>query len=56
LPPEDVLARLLMSPNVIVTAHEAFFTHETMTDIAQATFANIAAWHAGTPRNVVPAA
>ncbi|HTH59918.1 MAG TPA: 2-hydroxyacid dehydrogenase [Paraburkholderia sp.] len=52
---DDVLARLLMFPNVIVTAHQAFFTREAMTEIAQTTLANIAAWQAGTPSNVVQA-
>jgi D-lactate dehydrogenase len=50
---DDVLARLLMFPNVIVTAHQAFFTREAMNEIAQTTLGNVAAWHGGTPRNVV---
>jgi len=54
---DDVLARLLMFPNVIVTAHQAFFTREAMNEIAQTTLGNVAAWLARTPRNVVvPAA
>lgn len=52
---DDVLARLLMFPNVIVTAHQAFFTREAMNEIAQTTLDNVAAWQAGTPRNVVQA-
>ncbi|MFM0629125.1 hypothetical protein PQR41_24325 [Paraburkholderia xenovorans] len=52
---DDVLARLLMFPNVIVTAHQAFFTREAMNEIAQTTLDNVAAWQAGTPRNVVRA-
>lgn len=52
---DDVLARLLMFPNVIVTAHQAFFTREAMSEIAQTTLANVAAWRNGTPRNVVRA-
>jgi D-lactate dehydrogenase len=52
---DDVLARLLMFPNVIVTAHQAFFTREAMNEIAQTTLANVAAWQAGTPRNAVHA-
>jgi D-lactate dehydrogenase len=50
---DDVLARLLMFPNVIVTAHQAFFTREAMNEIAQTTLGNVAAWLAGKPRNVV---
>jgi D-lactate dehydrogenase len=38
---------------VIVTAHQAFFTREAMSEIAQTTLGNVAAWRAGTPRNVV---
>jgi D-lactate dehydrogenase len=53
---DDVLARLLMFPNVIVTAHQAFFTREAMNEIAQTTLENVAAWQAGTTRNAVPAA
>jgi D-lactate dehydrogenase len=53
---DDVLARLLMFPNVIVTAHQAFFTREAMNEIAQTTLENVAAWQAGTPRNAVRAA
>jgi D-lactate dehydrogenase len=52
---DDVLARLLMFPNVIVTAHQAFFTREAMSEIAQTTLGNVAAWCDGKPRNVVSA-
>jgi D-lactate dehydrogenase len=52
---DDVLARLLMFPNVIVTAHQAFFTRDAMNEIARTTLGNVAAWHGGTPRNVVSA-
>jgi D-lactate dehydrogenase len=52
---DDVLARLLMFPNVIVTAHQAFFTREAMNEIAQTTLGNVAAWLSGAPRNVVTA-
>jgi D-lactate dehydrogenase len=52
---DDVLARLLMFPNVIVTAHQAFFTREAMNEIAQTTLDNVAAWSGGAPRNVVSA-
>ncbi|MDP9645092.1 2-hydroxyacid dehydrogenase [Paraburkholderia caledonica] len=52
---DDVLARLLMFPNVIVTAHQAFFTREAMNEIAQTTLDNVAACQTGVPRNTVPA-
>jgi len=50
---DDVLARLLTFPNVIITAHQAFLTREALAGIAQTTLANIAAWRAGTPVNRV---
>ena len=50
---DDVLARLLTFPNVIVTAHQAFLTHEALGAIAQTTLDNIARWAGGTPQNLV---
>ncbi|TDV14373.1 2-hydroxyacid dehydrogenase [Paraburkholderia caballeronis] len=50
---DDVLARLLMFPNVIVTAHQAFFTREAMNEIARTTLGNVAAWRDGATRNAV---
>ncbi len=38
---DDVLARLLTFPNVIVTSHQAFFTREAETSIAEVTLRNI---------------
>jgi D-lactate dehydrogenase len=38
---DDVLARLLTFSNVIVTGHQAFFTHEALTSIAETTLNNI---------------
>ncbi|MDU1889159.1 MAG: 2-hydroxyacid dehydrogenase [Dysgonomonas sp.] len=38
---DDVLARLLSFNNVIVTSHQAFFTKEAMSNIAQTTMGNI---------------
>jgi len=38
---DDVLARLLTFPNVLVTAHQGFFTHEALTNIAHTTLKNI---------------
>ncbi len=39
---DDVLARLLTFPNVIVTGHQAFFTSDALTCIAETTLQNIA--------------
>lgn len=50
---DDVLARLLTFPNVIVTAHQAFLTHEALGAIAQTTLDNIHAWASGMPQNLV---
>ncbi|UVE44146.1 2-hydroxyacid dehydrogenase [Pseudomonas chlororaphis] len=50
---DDVLARLLTFPNVIVTAHQAFLTREALAAIADTTLHNIAAWAAGAPCNLV---
>ncbi|AQZ34222.1 hydroxyacid dehydrogenase [Pseudomonas sp. LPH1] len=52
---DDTLARLLNFPNVIVTAHQAFLTHEALDAIARTTLDNIAAWLAGRPSNEVKA-
>jgi D-lactate dehydrogenase len=38
---DDVLARLLMFPNVLVTSHQAFFTAEAMNAIAHTTLQNV---------------
>lgn len=37
---DDVLARLLTFPNVVVTAHQGFFTREAMEAIAETTLSN----------------
>ncbi|XSS61732.1 2-hydroxyacid dehydrogenase [Pseudomonas sp. B11] len=50
---DDVLARLLTFPNVIVTAHQAFLTREALAAIADTTLHNIASWIAGQPQNLV---
>lgn len=38
---DDVLARLMTFPNVLVTSHQAFFTHEALESIAATTLDNI---------------
>jgi D-lactate dehydrogenase len=50
---DDVLARLLTFPNVVITAHQAFLTKEALGAIAQTTLDNISAWAAGSPQNEV---
>lgn len=44
---DDVFARLLTFPNVLITGHQAFFTKEALGNIAETTLANIDAF-AGT--------
>ncbi|WP_418317998.1 2-hydroxyacid dehydrogenase [Piscinibacter sakaiensis] len=41
---DDVFARLLTFPNVVVTGHQAFFTADALTAIAQTTLANLDAF------------
>ena len=43
---DDVFARLLTFPNVLVTGHQGFFTKEALTAIAQTTMGNIGAFAA----------
>lgn len=38
---DDVFARLLTFPNVLVTAHQGFFTVEALTSIAETTISNL---------------
>ena len=44
---DDVLARLMTFPNVIVTAHQAFLTKEALDEIARVTTENIVAFGKG---------
>ena len=46
---DDAFQRLLTFPNVLVTGHQAFFTHEAMTAIAGITLTNITAFERGEP-------
>jgi D-lactate dehydrogenase len=41
---DDVFARLLTFPNVLITGHQAFFTEEAMRAIAETTMANVEAF------------
>jgi D-lactate dehydrogenase len=38
---DDVLARLISMPNVIVTSHQAFLTEEALSNIADTTLENV---------------
>jgi D-lactate dehydrogenase len=49
---DDVFARLMTFPNVLITAHQGFFTHEACTAIAHTTITNATACE----RGEVPAA
>jgi D-lactate dehydrogenase len=44
---DDVFMRLLTFPNVVVTAHQAFFTREALRAIAETTLSNISAFEQG---------
>jgi len=46
---DDALARLMTFPNVLITAHQAFFTHEAVEAIARTTVANIEAFERAGP-------
>ncbi len=46
---DDVLARLLTFPNVLVTAHQAFLTREALANIADVTLENVTAFEQGRP-------
>ena len=46
---DDELARLLTFPNVLITSHQAFLTHEALSNIAQTTVANLHALAGGKP-------
>jgi D-lactate dehydrogenase len=46
---DDDLARLLTFPNVLITAHQAFLTHEALGEIARVTVTNIEAFAQGRP-------
>ena len=44
---DDVLARLLTFPNVLVTGHQAFLTTTALSNIAEVTLNNLRAFYAG---------
>lgn len=46
---DDVLARLLTFPNVLITSHQAFLTREALANIARTTLENVSAFERGAP-------
>ena len=44
---DDIITRLLTFPNVLITGHQAFFTREAITIIAETTIRNISDFAAG---------
>ena len=44
---DDLIARLVSFPNVLLTSHQGFFTKEALTEIAQATLQNISDFENG---------
>jgi D-lactate dehydrogenase len=46
---DDLLARLMTFPNVLITSHQAFLTTEALDNIAEATLASVAEHLAGQP-------
>ncbi|MEA2026538.1 MAG: 2-hydroxyacid dehydrogenase [Chloroflexota bacterium] len=53
---DDTFARLLTFPNVLITAHQGFFTEEALESIADTTIANLSAFeHDGAPLHEVSA-
>ncbi|MEC5399427.1 2-hydroxyacid dehydrogenase [Uliginosibacterium sp. H1] len=45
--PDDTLARLMTFPNVLITSHQGFLTHEALTAIAQTTLGNVSSFEKG---------
>jgi D-lactate dehydrogenase len=46
---DDVLARLMTFPNVLITAHQGFLTREALANIASVTLGNVTAFEQGKP-------
>lgn len=46
---DDVLSRLIMMPNVLITSHQAFLTHEALKRIAEITLGNLRSCFDGKP-------
>jgi D-lactate dehydrogenase len=46
---DDVFARLLTFPNVVITGHQAYFTEPALRAIAETTVDNVRRWASGEP-------
>lgn len=46
---DDVLARLISMPNVLITSHQAFLTEEALSNIAETTMKNLNEFFIGAP-------
>jgi D-lactate dehydrogenase len=44
IPDDDTLIKFIAMPNVLVTGHQAFLTHEALTNIAETTIYNLDCW------------
>lgn len=44
---DDIIARLLTFPNVLITSHQAFLTHTALQNIADTTFQTLNSWATG---------
>ena len=47
--PDDIIARLISFPNVLITSHQGFFTKEALEQIATVTLNNISCFEKGLP-------
>ena len=47
MPSDDTLARLLTFPNVLISSHQGFLTHEALRAIAETTLGNAQAFEQG---------
>jgi len=47
IPEDELIGRLISFPNVLITAHQGFFTHEALEQIAFTTITNISAYEDG---------
>ena len=50
---DDVFARLMMFPNVLITGHQAFYTFSAVKAIAETTLENISAYKKDKPQNIL---
>jgi D-lactate dehydrogenase len=46
---DDTISRLMSFPNVLVTAHQGFYTQEALNEIAETTLNNVQSFIKGEP-------